>query len=236
MRMKKKLIIFPLIFIVTAIQSQSLDTSSISFENSLWHCDLRIGFTNNFVNAKTMNYLDNYGNLYLGTALYYKNIVFSYCFNPTTIVRVKKPFSNHNGDTIRKYTNTFWETKDPYGINLIKHNFDIGYEIGLNKKNSLTPTLGFALAQISIKEPNLNFKKLPSYYDLNFGLSYKRYIEVTKAGRFFYGIQGYAGYSNISNSFSALGNFYWSLTIHCGAKFVPKGLLSLGILQALTSR
>lgn len=202
-----------------------------SYNDSRWHVDYRIGLTSNFVNLKTKNYLDNYFNLGFGASIYYRNFVFSYCFNPTTILRVKKTFNNDNGDTIRKYANTYWKTNGPYSINLIKHNFDFGYEFKINTKVSLTPTIGVGLWHFTIKD-SANYKKnINSIYDINLGLSAKRFVYVTNGARFFYGLQAYSSYSNVPDKFSSFGNPYWSITINCGFKFVPRGLVALSLLS-----
>ena len=203
-----------------------------SYNDSRWHVDYRMSLTSNFVNKKTKDHLDNYFNLGFGTSIYYRNFIFSYCLNGTTLLRVKKQFKNTNGDSIRPYANTFWKTNGAYSINIIKHNFDFGYEFKINNKISLTPTIGAGLWHFTIKDSANYRKNINSLYDINLGLSLKRFVYVSEGARFFYGLQGYTSYSNVTDNFSSFGNPYWTITINCGFKFVPRGLIALGILDA----
>ncbi len=205
----------------------------VSYNDSHWHVDYRMGLTSNFVNLKTKSYLDNYFNLGFGASIYYRNFIFSYCFNPTTLLRVKEQFKNTAGDSIRPYANTFWKTNGPYSINIIKHNFDFGYEFKINNKISLTPTIGAGLWHFTIKDSANYRKNINSLYDINLGLSLKRFVYVSEGARFFYGLQGYASYSNVTDKLSSFGNPYWTITINCGFKFVPRGLVALSLLSGL---
>lgn len=207
-----------------------------SYNDSRWHIEYRMGLTSNFVNQKTKKYIDNYFNLGFGTSLYYNKFNFSYCFNGATLLRVKEQFKNTAGDSIRKYANTFWKTNSPYSINIIKHNFDFGYEFKIDDKISLNPTFGIGLWHFSIKDSSNYKKNLNPIYDINLGLSMRRFVYITEYARFFYGIQGYFSYSNVNENFLSFGNPYWAVTINCGFKFVPRGLGAIGIISGLSNR
>jgi hypothetical protein len=200
-----------------------------SYNASRWHVDYRIGITTNFVNSNTSKYYDTYLNLGFGTAYYYRNIMFSYCFNPTSISRFKTNLYNQYGDTIKEYR----KDHGSYWTNIMKHNFDLGYEIKFNDKNSIIPTMGFSLWSFRIIESSNVQNKIQRLHDFNLGISYRRFVSISNNARFFYGLQGYAIYSNAPDKFSSLGNYYWTATVTCGFKFVPRGVVALSILSGL---
>lgn len=205
----------------------SLDTITNLYEHSYLFMDYRIGVTTNFVNSKTSSYYNPYWNMGFGTSLYIGNILASYCANPATLPRFKSTLFNTDGDTIleyRKKGGSSW-------TNIIKHNWDLGYEFRINEKSSITPTAGVSFWRYVIYGPGDDLIKIRNLHDFNVGLSYKRYVPVTNATRFFYGVQAYVIYSDVPNKFSALGNYYSSITVMCGFKFVPQGAILFSLLS-----
>ena len=207
----------------------------IVFENHGVYADYRLGVVDNITDGRTTAYIDHYWHLSFGVSLYIKRLILSYSINPSTVGTVKKEFSARNGYTLRPYHHGFWGGgRKGYWLNIVKNNFEVAYEIPLNKKYSLTPAVGFFINRFNIINDSLHGFRyhLSDAYGLNFGCSIKRYFTIAPNAQTFVAISAYANDCKLSRNLAQLGDRFYSFSIQCGIKFHPTGAVLETILKA----
>ncbi len=226
------------LFLVKDLQMGDFSKNNSVFDKSKFHMDFNFGLSENFVDTKTNKCFGNYFILGFGTTVYLKNFFFSYSYNPTSLTKVKHDFSSTDNFIIKEYYKNSWNGNGPYWVNIIKNNFDIGYEKNLNKTLSFTPSVGFFVSKLQVINDSLHDWKhdVGRFYGGRLGFSIRKYFTVVENVRVFIGVNNFFSIYNINNHFSDLGNNFYTFSINFGFKFRPSGKPFSEALSLMSNR
>lgn len=206
------------------------------FEKHQVYVDYRFGVVGNVTDTRTSSYFDQYWHLSFGATLYIRNFMLSYSINPSTVSGIKKEFMANNGYELKPYHKGFWGGGKGYWLNIVKHNFELAYEVKLNEHYSLVPGIGFIINRFTILNDSLHSYRyhLTDTYGLNAGCTLRRNFTIGRNAQTFVGISAYVNAYDLRQHFGQLGDSFYSFFIQCGIKFYPTGQVIGALLGGLT--